>query len=215
MYEVTITMAAGCSISRPRASTYVTPVARARGVQVDLHDVAQRPQLEVAGLLGDREHRHLRDGLGAELAREDLAVTAVHARREARAVRVHVAPAHVRRRRRVRVVAERRRGLLEERARVAGLHRGVRVLVAARSLERVPAGLGLAAQIARLPGDAARALEAVVVGLELVIGDAPILRRAVGRKRARAVASERATPRLEVPRQEAERLAVPVRSEER
>ena len=93
----------------------------------------------------------------------------------------------------------------------AALERRQRIAALARPLERIAAGLDRAAEVAGLAGDAAQVFEAVVVGLELVVGDAPVLDRHVGGNEALAVAlldvAARTTKSFG---QEAPGLAVPV-----
>jgi hypothetical protein len=72
------------------------------------------------------------------------------------------------------VIAELVRGLLEQLAGVALLKRFVGIFAAAHALERIAARHEGAAQIAGLAGSAAKLVEAVEVGLELVVGDAPV-----------------------------------------
>src|SRR6185312_9707993 len=70
--------------------------------------------------------------------------------------------------------------------------------------------LDLPAQVAGLAGDAEQLLESFVVRLQLLIGDAPILNRHIGRQRGRAVALDQARAQLWVVFGPAETLAVPV-----
>src|SRR5258706_8902190 len=109
-----------------------------------------RAQLELLLLHQVRQHRGLRARLRAHLAAEELAVAAIDARVDMRAVLVGVGTRQRARRRRERLVAELFRRLLEERARVRGLERRVRVLARARPLERVAARNDLALEVARL-----------------------------------------------------------------
>src|SRR5207247_5368398 len=108
------------------------------------------------------------------------------------------------------VVTQLARRLAVKRAHVRGLHRRIRVLARARTLEGIAAGLDLALHVAGLAADAVEILEAVEMGLELVVGHAPVLAGAVLGELARAVARERAAPRFKVPGQEAPGDAVPV-----
>src|SRR5467141_2048267 len=106
------------------------------------------------------------------------------------------------------MITQARRRFAEERPGVGGLHRRVRVLARARSLERIAAGPDLALQIAGLAADAVEVFEAVEVRLEFFVRDTPILARAIGSELVLAIAHERAAPRLEVPRQKAPSHAV-------
>src|SRR5207302_5372010 len=173
-------------------------------------DVRVGAQLEVLLLHQVGQHRGLRARLRAHLATEELAIAAVDAGIDRRAVFVGIGTGDRGARRRERLVAHLFGRLLEQRAGVRALERRVRVLARARTLERVAAGDDLAVEIAGLAADAVEILEAVVVALELVVGDAPVLAGAVFRKLALAVARERAAARLEVPGQEAPGEPAPV-----
>ena len=108
------------------------------------------------------------------------------------------------------MVARFARRRVEELGRVAALERRQRIVALARTFERVAARLDRACEIARLARDAAQVLELVVVGLELLVGDAPVLDRHVGRDEALAVALRVVAADHEVAGQEAPVLAVPV-----
>src|SRR3546814_1122919 len=71
--------------------------------------------------------------------------------------------------------------------RVGHVHRRIGIIAAARALERVAAGLRLAAEIAGLAADAAEIFETVVIGFELVVAHPPVLHRHVGRQDAVAL----------------------------
>ena len=86
------------------------------------------------------------------------------------------------------MVAELARRLAEHLARENLGERRQRIFAGARRLEGIAARLDLAAQIAGLAGDRRRVFELVVIGLELVIGDAPVLDRHVLGNEALAVA---------------------------
>src|SRR5262249_13860277 len=60
---------------------------------------------------------------------------------------------------------------------LGGFDRLVRILVATRSFEDVAAFDFLSAEIAGLSGDTAQLVEFVVVRLEFIVGDGPILNR--------------------------------------
>ena len=86
------------------------------------------------------------------------------------------------------MIAEALRRRLHDRAGHALRQRLVGIFVLARALEHVAARDLLAAQVAGLAGHAAQLLEAVVVRLELVVGDREILDRHLGRNGVLAVA---------------------------
>ena len=67
-------------------------------------------------------------------------------------------------------------GFLEERRGVGGLVRRQRILVLARGFEDIAAFDFLSAQIAGFARDAQHLFGAPVVGFELVVSDAPVLR---------------------------------------
>src|SRR2546428_3954335 len=121
----------------------------------------------------------MRAALGVRLAAEALAVAAILAGAEARAVGVGVGARGIGAgaRKRAIAVGERRRPehLLREQRR----ERRQRIVALARRLERIAAGLYLPAKVARLARDGRGVLELVVVRLELAVGDAPVLDRPV------------------------------------
>ena len=78
---------------------------------------------------------------------------------------------------RIGVVAEAFRTLAEDGAEVSFLERRIGIFARPRRLERIAAGLDLALDVAGLAADAAELFKAVVIGLQLVIGDAPVLDR--------------------------------------
>ncbi len=181
-----------------------------RRVEVDPGHVGERAQLEVLVLHQHRHDRGLRARLRRHLAGKALAVAAVDAGVQLRAVLVPVVARRRRYRRRERLPAERRRGLGEERRGVRHLHRRVGILPRARALERVAAGDDLAFQVSRLAAHAVEALELVEVRLELLVGHAPVLAGPVLGHVALAVARDRLAARLEVPGREAPGLGAPV-----
>src|SRR5579862_8897455 len=91
------------------------------------------------------------------------------------------------------------------------LCRRVWILARARTLVRVSARLDLVFDVAGLAADAKDFLELVVIGFDLVPGDAPILQIAVLGDERLAVALLDARVHLEIMRQEAARIATPVR----
>src|SRR5207248_8518114 len=157
-----------------------------------------------------RQHRSLRARLRAHLATEELAVAAVDAAVDRRAVLVGVGLRERRARRRERLVAELLRRLLEERAGVCRLERRIGILARAWAFVRITAGDYLALDVARLAAHAVEVFEAVEVRLELVVGHPPVLARALRGPVIASVAGERAAARLEVPGQEAPREPAPM-----
>src|SRR6266571_597182 len=109
-----------------------------------------------------------------------MAMAAILAGAEARAVGVGVGARGIGAgaRKRAIAVGERRRPehLLREQRR----ERRQRIVALARRLERIAAGLYHAADVSRLARDRRRVFELVVIRLELVVGDAPVLDRHVG-----------------------------------
>src|SRR6266446_6164421 len=136
----------------------------------------------------NRQDAGLRRRFGVGLAAEPFAVTAIFARPERHAFRIGVGAAHVGGGRPERGISEFARGLLQGGAGHAYRQRLIGVFVLARPLEHVAAVDLLAAQIAGLAGNAEQFLEAIVVGLKLIIGDRKILDRHLGRNRLLAVA---------------------------
>src|SRR5262249_11545739 len=88
----------------------------------------------------------------------------------------------------------------------------VRIIVLPRPFEYVAAIDLLAAQIAGLAGHAEQLLEAVVIGLELVVGDREVLDRHLGGNGGLAVTASEMSARVVIGRQEAPGDAVPVRA---
>src|SRR5207253_9697143 len=163
----------------------------------------QRAQLELLLLHQVRQHRGLRARLRAHLAAEELAVAAIHAAVDRRAVFVGIRLRYRAAGRGKRLVAHLLRRLLEERAGVRHLERRIRIVARALAFERIAAGNDLALEVARLAADAVEMFEAIEVRLDLVVGDAPVLAGAIGRHLLLAVARERAAAGLEIPGQEA------------
>ena len=75
------------------------------------------------------------------------------------------------------MVAEVFRALTKDGAEIGLLQRRIGIFPRPPRLERVPAGQDLALDVAGLAADPAQIFEAVVIGLDLVVGDAPILDR--------------------------------------
>src|SRR4051794_19005455 len=134
-------------------------------------------QLEVRIAHRDRDYGAMRAALGVGFAAEALAIAAILAAAEFRAVRIGVRLRGVGRRPRERVIAGIARGIGEHLACQDRRQRRQRVVAGARRLERIAAGLDLAADIAGLAGDRRGIFELVVIGLELGVADAPVLDR--------------------------------------
>src|ERR1700733_5632836 len=147
-----------------------------------------RAQLEIRIAHRDRNHRHVRAALGVGFAAEALAIAAILAAAEFGAVRIGVGLRGVRRRARERVIAGIARGIGEHFAGENRRQRRQRIVAGAGRLERFAAGLDLPADIAGLAGDRRGIFELVVIGLELGVGDAPVLDRHVVRNEFLAVA---------------------------
>src|SRR5690606_9908508 len=88
----------------------------------------------------------------------------------------------------VGVVAQAARGFAEQRRRIGHLHGRVGIGPRAPGLERVAAFLLLALQVAGLARRADQVIETVVVGLQLVVRERPVLAGEVGVEDVRAVA---------------------------
>ena len=195
--------AAGVDVGHPRR------VLAAR-IEIDPGHVRMRPVFEVVAMQQDGEYTRLGARLRIVAAAEPFAVAAVRAFAHLHTVEVAVGLRRVRRRCRERMPAEVARGLFEQHGAHAALERRQRVLPPARALVGVATRLDDAVQIAGLARDPAQVLESVVIGLEIVVGDAPVLDRHVLRNEVRSVALDGMAPHLEIGRQEAPRLSVPV-----
>src|SRR5262245_43308848 len=121
------------------------------------------------------------------LAAEALAMTAILAGTKLRSIRIGVGARGVGGRARERMIAEVARGLVEHLAAQDRREWRQRIFACAWRFERIAAGLNLALDVAGLAGDRRRVLELVVIGLELVVGDAPVLDRHVSRNEVLAV----------------------------
>src|SRR5262249_54109880 len=150
------------------------------GIFVDLGHPGMGAQLEVGIAHRNRNHRDMRAAFGVGLAAEALAEAAILAGAEFRAVGIGVGARRVGCRAREWMVAEALCGRSEHLARQDRRERRQRILVGARRLERIAARLHLAADVSRLAGNRRRAFEPLVIWLELVVGDAPVLDRHVG-----------------------------------
>jgi hypothetical protein len=152
----------------------------------------------------------VRRRLGVGFAAEPLAVAAIFAGAERQSFRVDVDVAGVGRRRGERVVADALAGRLHDRAGHGLCQRLVRIFVLARPFEHVAAGNLLAAQVARLAGDAADLFEVIVIRFELVIADREILDCHFGGNGVLAVAHLEVAAQIVVGRHEPPCRAVPV-----
>src|SRR6185312_909829 len=130
-------------------------------------------------------------------AGEPFTITAVGAFAHLYSVGILVRLRRVRGRARKRFKTDLLCRLVEEHGRVAAFERRQRICASSRSLERVAAGLYLALEVASLSGNSAEILELVVVGLKLLVGDAPVLNRHVGRNKVLAVTRFGVTANLE------------------
>src|SRR4030088_119829 len=135
------------------------------------------------------------------MASEAFAEPTIVARGEHLTVRIAVGARAVARGLGKRLVAQILASPLEERRCVRNLIRWLRVLVRTLSLEGIAASLNLTAQVARLARGTKRLVELVVVGLELIIGHAPVLDGGILRQDPRAVALYQVAAVLEEVRQ--------------
>src|SRR5262249_37797804 len=120
--------------------------------------------------------------------------------------------AGIRGRRRERMQPEALRGLGEDHPGLRHYQRLVGIVVVARTLEDVAALDLLAAQVSGLARGAAELLEAIVIRLEIVVGDAPSLDGHVFRDRGASVACGQMAAQHEFARTEPPGNAVPVRA---
>ena len=179
-------------------------------VDLDLRDLALAAHRVAARVERDREPRRLRARLRVDLASEARAEAAVETAAPLVAEGIGERLREDARRLRERVQAEVLARLGEHLAVRRHVQGGVRVRPAARALERVAARDDLPVQVARLAGGADVVLERVVVRLELVVGDAPVLDGAALGDLLLAVALDHVRAVAEVGRQEAPELARPV-----
>src|SRR5580704_15448609 len=89
--------------------------------------------------------------------------------------------------------------------------RRIWILARAWPFVRIAARLDLAVQIASLAADAEDFLELVIIGLDVVPGDAPVLQIAVLGNERCAIALLDARAHFEIMRQKAARVAAPMR----
>src|SRR6267154_6848892 len=139
-----------------------------------------------------------------------LAKTAISARPESNTERIGVGFRQVSGRLRKGLVAKLTRRLAEQRvAEWLGL-RGRRIRPRTRPLERIAALLDFVAQVARRSRRAAEIFERIVVRLQVVIGDAPILNGHILWKKRCAVSLGQMSLQHEIGRQEAPGFRVPM-----
>ena len=117
----------------------------------------------------------MRAALGVGFAAEALAIAAILAGAEFRAVRIGVGLRGVGRWPREGVIARVARGVGKHLARQNGCQRRQRIFAGARCLERVAALLDLSAEIAGLAGNRGGVFELVIIRLELGVSDSPVL----------------------------------------
>src|ERR1700722_10606304 len=134
-------------------------------------------QLEIRIAHRDRDHRHMWAALGVGLAAKALAIAAILATAEFRAVRIGIGLRGIRRRPRKRMIAGVARRVREHLAGENRRQRRQRIVALARRYERIAAGKDLAGDIAGLAGDGGGIFELIVIGLELGIANAPVLDR--------------------------------------
>ena len=117
--------------------------------------------------------------LGVGFAAEALAIAAILAAAEFRAVRIGIGLRGISRRPRERMIAGIARRVGEHFARQNRRQRRQWIVAYARRFERIAAGLELPADIARLAGDRRGIFKLVVIGFELGVSNAPVLDRHV------------------------------------
>src|SRR5215469_11466631 len=110
-----------------------------------------------------------------------------------------------------RHVTQRAHRLGEQFALVRAPRRWVWIFTRARPFVRIAAWLDLAIQIAGLAADPEDFLKLVVIGFDLVPGDAPVLQIAVLGNERCAITLLDARVHLEIMRQKAARIAAPMR----
>ena len=157
-------------------------------ILVHLGDPRMRAELEIRVAHGDRDHRHVGAALGIRLAAEALAIAAILASAELRTVRIRIGARRVGGRSRERMIAVVLCRGGEHLARQDRRQRRQRIFARAGRLKRVAARLDLPADVAGLAGNRRRVFEPVVIRLQLVVGDAPVLDRHIGGNEILAVA---------------------------
>ena len=182
----------------------------ARPVEIDAGDFAFGARLEIRFAHQHRQDRGLRTGLGIIGAAEPFAEAAIGALPERDAERIGVGLRKISGRLREWLVAEFLGGLRKQRVAVALLLRRRRIGPRARALERIAAVLDRSLEIAGFARRAAQIFELVVMRLEIVVGDAPILDGHVLRQEIGAVALRQVTAQHEIGRQKAPSLGVPM-----
>src|SRR3984893_5984179 len=160
----------------------------AGAVEIDPQDLAVGAKLVVGIAERDRQDDGLRTRLGEVLAGEAFAESAEDALLQRQPLGIGIGLAHRRRGRRVGMVAQALGAFAEERGVVGLLHRRRWIVARPRPFEWVSAVLDAALDVSRPAAGAAEILEAIVVRLELVVGDAPVLDRELWIDEAPAVA---------------------------
>ncbi len=184
--------------------------ALAGRVEVDLDDRRTVAQFEVGLSRERRQDAGLRRRFRKHVAAEQLAIAAEVAGPKLHAVRVRIRLRRNRRGRRIRVMTEVARGLLEQHRRIGGGQRRQRVVTRARRFERIAAADRLAVEVARLATGARDILEAVIERFKLGGADRPVLNRHVVGNEVLAVALLVVTAQLQVGIGRAIGEAVPV-----
>ena len=128
----------------------------AGAIEIDLEHLALGARLEIGFAHEHRQHRGLRACLRVVGAAEPHAEAAEGALPHADAERIGVVGGEICGRRWEWMIADRARGLGEQRRRVGHLHRRQRIVALARPFERIAARLDDAVEIAGFAGDAGR-----------------------------------------------------------
>ncbi len=170
-------------------------------VHVDARDVGSCDHLQAARLLGLRDRRDRGRALGANVAAAATAEAVVDAGRS-----VAVGPRVDRRRPRERMPPEPSRRPGHELGEPGAPQRRHGVVATARPLENVAARVDLAADVPRLTRHTDRLFHPVVVRLELLEAERPILHGGARGNSPGAVPARRLADDLEVPRVEAPAL---------
>ncbi len=184
--------------------------ALAAAVEVDARDLAFGARREVRLAHQRRQNRGLRARLRIVGAAEPFAEAAIGALPELDAERVGVGLRQVAGGLRKRLVAELARRLGIERVAEWLLLRRRRIGARARAFERIAAPLDISLEIAGGAGGAAHIFEPVVMRLDVLPGDAPVLDGHVVGQEFLAVALGEMRAQDEIGRQEAPGLGVPV-----
>jgi len=147
----------------------------------DPRDPCIRPQRHILVLANHGQQRVRRLRFRADHASEALAESAIGAPRADHTVRVRVALADIGRRHRIGVIAKRSRRFANHLGKVRNLQRRRRIFRAPRTFKRVAAIHPLATQISSLARKSQHQIDARIVRLKIVVGDAPILDRMIRR----------------------------------